>query len=191
MTKRIFIIHGWGNTPESDWYPWLKTELKRRGFAVQIPAMPDTNQPEIDAWVSHLSDVVGTPDEETSVVGHSIGCQAILRYLERLPKQMRISGAVFVAGWFTLSGLDEEEEAIARPWLKTPLDCQKIRQHVANITAIFSDDDPYVPPENQRLFEERLGAAMRVEKGKGHFAVEDGVSVLPVALDAVLAMAGP
>ncbi len=102
MSKRVFIIHGWDGYPEEGWFPWLKKELDKRGFIVQIPAMPDTSEPKIEVWIPFLSKLVGQADENTFFVGHSIGCQAIIRYLQTLPDGIKIGGAVFVAGWYSV-----------------------------------------------------------------------------------------
>ena len=94
MKKRAFIIHGWGCYPEEGWFPWLKKELEARDFEVQIPAMPDSDTPKIKPWVSHLNELVGVCDEQTYLIGHSIGCQTILRYIETLPHPTKVGGAV-------------------------------------------------------------------------------------------------
>lgn len=185
VSKRAFIIHGWGGFPEEGWFPWLKKELGKKGFQVQVPSMPDSSNPTIDAWISHLAKTVGRVDKHTVLVGHSIGCQTILRYLERLPKEQTIGGAVFVAGWFTLMNLNEEEKRIAEPWLTTPVDFEKIKAHCKKFIAIFSDDDPDVPLENKEKFM-RLGAKTIVEHAKGHFRGDDGITELPVVLELVL-----
>src|SRR3989344_2952524 len=98
MNKRVFVIHGWGGGPEEGWFPLLKNELQGHGLEVIVPAMPNTDNPKIEEWVSSLAKMVGQPDENTFFVGHSIGCQAILRYIESINK--KVGGAVFVAGWF-------------------------------------------------------------------------------------------
>lgn len=187
--KRVFIIHGWEGFPEEGWFPWLKQELEAKGFAVQVPAMPDTETPVIEAWVAKLKEVVGTPDEHTYFVGHSIGCQAIMRYLQTI--NAKIGGVLFVGGWVNLLPASFEEEgaeAIARPWLDTPLDWDKLKQHT--FIAIFSDNDPFVPVADAKLFEEKLGATtIKVEK-KGHFSGRDGIKKLSVVLDELLNMAG-
>lgn len=114
--KRVFIIHGWDFNPKMNWYPWLKKELEKKGYSVTVPAMPKTSEPEISAWVSNLKKVVGKLDEETYLVGHSIGCQAILRFLERENYKGKLKKVVFVAGWFRLANLEDESvEEIARP----------------------------------------------------------------------------
>ena len=189
MQKRVFIIHGWDGYPEEGWFLWLKTELEKSGFEVVIPAMPDSAKPTIDSWVSFLTQLVGEVDEQTYFVGHSIGCQAILRYLETLNK--KVGGALFVAGWLMrLTGdLREEELAIARPWIEIPIDYQKVRDNCSKIMAIFSDNDEFVHLDNIKLFEEQLGAKIIIENNKSHFSGSDGITELQSALDAIFEIA--
>jgi hypothetical protein len=190
--KRVFIIHGWEGSPESDWLPWLKSKLEKKGFKVFVPAMPNPNTPEIKSWLTTLKKAVGTPDKETYFVGHSVGCQTILRYLGKLPAKTKVGGAVFVAGWFSLTHAampDEESKEIAKPWLEIPIDFAKVSEKTKNMTAIFSDNDPYVPfEENKKLFG-KFCSKIIVEKGKGHMNEESKTYELPSALNAVLELA--
>jgi uncharacterized protein len=184
MQKRAFIIHGWDATPDSDWYPWLKQELERKGFDVQVPAMPDTEAPEINKWLDRLIKVMGQPDEKTFFIGHSIGCQTILRYLSSL-FDVHVGGVICVAPWFSLQDLaDDEEWTVAKPWLETPLNYHKARHATTKLTAIFSDNDPFVPLEaNRKIFRDKLGAQVIVQHNKGHFRAEDDVREIPLILD--------
>ena len=186
MAKRVFIIHGWGGNPNEGWLPWLKRELEVRGFLVSVPEMPDADEPRVETWVPYLTSQVGTPDEDTYFVGHSIGCLTILKYLERMAAP--VGGAVFVAGWFSLTPEatpTPAEQEIARQWLAQPIDFGKVRRTTKNFTAIFSDDDPDVPIENTKLFHDRIGAEVLIQSGKGHFGGSDGVRELPAARDAI------
>lgn len=188
MPKRIFIIHGWEGYPKEGWFPWVKKELEKQGYKVQVPAMPDTEEPKIEVWVSFLNKIVGEIDENTYFIGHSIGCQAILRYFESFKKGERAGGAVLVAPWLTLTDQaipGPEEKAIARPWLEIALNFEKIRQISDNFIAIFSDNDEYVPKENQAIFKEKLGAKTILERNKGHFSGEDGIKELPIILEVI------
>ena len=191
MAKRVFIVHGWAGYPEEGWFPWLKRELEARGFMVEVPAMPDSDTPKIETWIPHLAKVVGQPDENTYFVGHSVGCQAIIRYLQTLPADTKIGGAVFVAGFYNLRNLEtEEEKQIAGPWLNEPRDDKKIRNIVNKAIAIFSDNDPFVLEENQQSWKELVGAKIIIEHKKGHFSGSDGVKELPSALQGILELAG-
>jgi len=184
MEKRIFIVHRWDGSPDSDWYPWLESQLEDRGYRARTIEMPNPEAPEIKTWLAALDEAVGEADQDTYFVGHSIGCQAILRYLAVLPGDQKIGGAVFVAGWFDLIGLEtEEEKEMAKPWLETPIDLEIARAAGGKITAIFSDNDPFVPLANADIFEKKLGAKIVIEKGAGHFA---GMEELPLALGEIL-----
>jgi predicted alpha/beta hydrolase family esterase len=182
MKKRVFIVHGWGGSPEGDWLLWLKKELEKRKIMTVAPQMPDTDNPRIEKWVPHLAKAAGKCDKDTYFIGHSMGCQTILRYLEQLPEDIKTGGAVFAAGWFNLLNLDKNEEEIAGPWLKTPIDFKKIKNHTKKFVAIFSDDDPYVPLSDKDTFKEKLAAKIIIEHDKKHMNDAD----LPVALNELL-----
>lgn len=46
--KKAYIIHGWEGRPDSNWFPWLKTELESQGFAVEVPQMPNAAHPKME-----------------------------------------------------------------------------------------------------------------------------------------------
>jgi predicted alpha/beta hydrolase family esterase len=188
MKKRVFIIHGWGASPQDDWFPWLKKELDQKGFEVFVPEMPNTEKPKIEEWVPFLADLVGKPDENTYFVGHSIGCQTIMRYMEKFD-DIKIGGIVFVAGWFNLINLEsKEEEEITKLWIETPINIEKIKNISKKIVAIFSDNDPVVPLDDNKIFKKELEAEIIIEHNKGHFNKSDGITKLLIVLEKILEM---
>lgn len=189
MQKRVFIVHGWDGYPEEGWFPWLKAELENRDFDVLVPQLPMAEEPRINNWVPALKEAVGVVDDQTYFVGHSMGCQTIVRYLETLPKETKVGGAVFVAGFLKkLSNLEDDDvvRSVADEWLKTPLNLKKVSSHLDTCVAIFSDNDPFVSIDNQDEFKEILGAKIIIEHEKGHFSGNTGTTSLQSALDAIL-----
>jgi len=182
--KRVFIVHRWSGSPAMDWYSWLKAELEKRGFEVHVPEMPDPNHPKIETWVPFLAKQVGKPDENTFLVGHSVGCQTILRFLEGA--KGKVGGCLFVGGWFPVKNLTADEKSVAKQWLETPINFETVKKAAKAFVAIFSDNDRYVPLKNADLFRKNIGAQVIIEKGLGHFMDEDGVKELPVALKELL-----
>jgi len=163
---------------------WLENVGKELGFETTFLSMPNPAVPTIDAWTKHLEDNVYYVDQDTYFIGHSLGCQAILRYLE-MNKGSQLGGAIFIAPAFVIADLETDEDRdIARPWMDRPIDFTSIRPMSSNFVTIFSDNDQSVPLElNKEIVEKGLNQKIIIESGKGHFTEEDGVIDLPVAKD--------
>ena len=165
--KKFYLIPGWG--ANSNYFKELKIYLENNKIKAETFDMPDTNNPKIELWIEFLKNRIKNIDKNAYFVGHSIGCQTIMRFLETLPENVKVGGAYFIAGWFTLKGLDDYEKKIAKPWLETNINFDKIIKHTNNFIALFSDDDPVVPLDNASLFKERLKAKIDIMKNKEHF----------------------
>ncbi len=182
--KRALIIHGWGGYPEEGWFPWLKRTLEERGFMVSIPQMPNPDRPTIEPWVKELVKTVGETTANLTLIGHSIGCQTIVRYLETLSVGQTVDTVILVAPFLELLTLgDDEDQAIAEPWLTTPINYAEVKSHASKIVALFSDNDPFVPLANAKIIEERLGAKTHIYQNKGHFSGENGIFEIPEILE--------
>ncbi|MCX6770465.1 MAG: alpha/beta fold hydrolase [Candidatus Micrarchaeota archaeon] len=183
--KRVVIIHGYGGEPMHGFRPWLKKELEARGFAVSVPAMPSPDEPRADEWVGAIANEVGHggKSHECILVGHSLGCVAILRYLEQA--KGKIAGAVLIAGF--VGGMGDDFSVLAN-FFEKPVEWQRVKRMCPEFVAIFSDNDPYVPLSQVRIFEMNLRAKTLVLHARGHFSSSEGTVELPEALDAVLGM---
>ena len=168
-SKKVYLIHRWGGDSESDWYGWAKKELEKKGIPVGVFDMPDTDNPKIEKWVKYLEENIKDVDEQTYFIGHSIGCQTILRYLEKLHKHKRIAGCVFVAPWFNLINLEADELKIAHPWINTKIDFGRVLDHCNKFLAIFSNNDPSVHIDEAVKFKDNLSAKIIVKKNEEHF----------------------
>ena len=164
--KRAIIVHCWEGTPDYCWYPLVKKELESKGFEVKIPAFPDTEHPKQNAWVSVLAKEIGQPDENLFLVGHSVGCITIMRYLETLREGQRVGGVVLVAGFTEDLGYDE-----IKNFFETPIDFVSIKSKSKNgFAAIHSDNDPHVDLKHADVFKEKLGAEIIIKHKMGHFS---------------------
>lgn len=187
MKIRVFIIHGWGGSPTKDWIPWVKFQLEVKGYEVSAPTMPDTDNPQIEPWVNKLSETIKEPQKQDVLIGHSIGCQTILRFLEGLPENQKVSKVILVAPWFKLTNLENDEAwKIVDPWIKSQIEFSKVKSKSDSFTAIFSNNDQWVPlKENKELFERRLNPRIIVLNNKGHFSEEEGVKELSEVIDLI------
>lgn len=178
--KKIYIIHGWGLDSNLPWIKWLEVELKKKMFDVYPLDMPNSEHPRIEEWIEFLKSNVGSINEETYFVGHSIGAQTIMRFLEKLPKSEHIRGCVFVAPWLDLINLADDETEIAHPWINSKINFGRILKHTGNFLAIFSNNDPYVREAEIKKFKEGLGAKIIIKREMGHF---DNAEKIPEILE--------
>ena len=115
------------------------------------------------------------------MVGHSLGCIAILRFLETLKEEESIGGAIFVAGFD--NNLGEKE---MQSFFEAPINFDKAKRVCKKFVSIHSEDDPDVPVDNSVRFKKNLNAKKIVVNGYRHFIGIDGVNSLPLVLQELL-----
>ena len=176
--KRAVIVHCWEGYPVLCWYPQTKKELESLGFEVSIPSMPNTNKPQLQEWLATLTKLVGEPDADLFLIGHSLGCITILRYLETLKEHEKVGGVILVAGFTDDLGFEELKNFYA-----TPLDFEKIKSRANQFVIIASDNDQYVPLKYADLLEEKLQATKIIKHNMNHFSGDidqpDSITSLP------------
>lgn len=190
--KKIYLVHCWDGKSSDGWYPWIAEKLNKDNIEVIRFNMPNTSNPIIEEWVETLNNKVDKLDDETYFIGHSIGCQTIMRYLET-KDITRIGGILFVAPWLDLlpqAVEDEESYNIAQPWINTPINFEKIKKFTTNMNCIFSDDDYFVSLEQEKEFRDKLNAKTIIVKNKGHISQDDNVYELQEILDLSKKMIG-
>lgn len=173
--KKAYIIHGWASDSNMPWIKWLEGELKKKKVEVHAFDMPDKYTPTIEKWVDYLRQNVKDVDEHTYFIGHSVGCQTILRFLEKEHKHIKVGGCIFVAPWLDLIGLDSDELKIAHPWIHNKIEFERVLDHTGNIVCIFSTNDKYVSEAEWEKFEKDLGAKIIIKRDFDHFEKTDKI----------------
>ena len=130
-------------------------------------SLPGHEKPEIERWVPALLAALGPDPRDTVIVAHSVGAQAALRALARLPEGARVRGLLCVAGWWTI---DEPWDSIG-PWMELDFEPERAARAAGWISVLLSDNDPYTADHARTaaLFRDRLGATVRVVPGAAHF----------------------
>ena len=183
MSKRVFLVHGWDGNPNNCWFPWLKKELGKRNFHAEILDMPKNAR--LNDWLNSVKEAVKKADKDTYFIGHSLGCLAILHYLEKLKPDEKVGGCIFVAGFAEDIGIPEIKE-----FYNKKLNFGKIKAHAEKFMSILSDNDYVVPLKSGLQLQKKLKAGLIIENRKGHFNAQDGVTELESALDDLIKMAG-
>lgn len=182
--RRHFIIHYgcYGHAGEN-WFPWLQTELERRGHRVTIPALPTPEGQNLANYLQIYPRLVQAVDGDTVFIGHSLGCAFTLRLLERPGASVRAT--VLAAGFLHRLGIPRFDPLI-ESFVRDPFDFEIIRRRAGAVHVFQGTDDPYVPDDEGEALAAALHAPLsRVRRG-GHLNAEAGMQRFPALLDALL-----
>jgi predicted alpha/beta hydrolase family esterase len=181
-TKHVYVVPRWAGSANDDWYPWLKRELeatKGTTYQVHLLTMPAWDLPTIEHANDYLAQVLPPAqlNENIYLVGHSVGCLAILHYLAEVAAKYpanapQVGGVLCVAGWFSV---DSPWQDILN-WIHAPIDYDAARRLIPGnkLTVLLSDDDPYTSgfQENEQLWVERLNSNVSILSGRQHFSAQ-------------------
>ncbi|GLY16849.1 alpha/beta hydrolase [Kineosporia rhizophila] len=191
LIDRVVVLHGYGATPDDHWFGWLSQELTALGIATRVPALPEPQAPEAEAWLAATAAAVGPVDARTHLVAHSLGCLTLLRHLATLPADpgtWELGGLTLVAG-FTgpLPALPQLDGYLADPITGDVSDeaLQRIATRTRRLRVLRSDNDALVPAEATDALAQRLGTVAQIVPQAGHFLADDGVTTLPAVLEHV------
>jgi predicted alpha/beta hydrolase family esterase len=171
--ERVLLVPRWSGTAASDFYPWLERELAPRLRLEVASLRPEPGAPEIEACLAELA---GLDPARTLLVGHSVGCQVLMRALARLPDGARAPALLCVAGWWTV---DQPWDTL-RPWIETPFDHGRAAARCDQIEVLLSDNDPFTrdAEETRRRFVAALDAEVHIVPGRKHFNAVEELAVL-------------
>lgn len=166
--KKALILHACMDNPSGNWYPWLKKEMEGRGYEVWIPTLPtmDSPQPNMEPMLKAILDKQ-LVDQDTIVVGHSLGAVLALRLAERTV----FREGIILAGW-DFDDLDPRDDLF---W-PNPIDHEKVKRNVPSWIVPISANDPFVSSYMTQRMAERLGGKALMLGAKGHFCTSDGVT---------------
>ncbi len=173
-----FIIHGLGGHPKENWFPWLKAALEQKGHTVIVPAFPHADHPQLGEWMTHFKQYEHQIDEQTIMVGHSLGAAFILNFLESFPKTIR--AAFLVAPVSSLLGNDFDP--LLANFVDEPFDWAKIKSHCGAFHLFHSDNDPYIKLSLTETLAQNLGTTVTLVEGAGHFNAKAGYVDFPQLL---------
>ena len=160
-----FIFHGTGGSPEENWFPWLKQNLEPLGFKVHIPQFPTPENQTLETWRTVFRDYEQYVDENTIMIGHSLGGAFLLRVLESIRTQ--IATACIVAAPVGVLPIRNYEGD--KPFIGHPFDWSAIKKHARHFIVFHSDNDPFVSLGNGEKIAQKLGVDLNFISGAGHF----------------------
>lgn len=164
----VVILHGFAESPQWIWYPWLKKNFLDFGIAVDAPQMPHPLRPHYEDWVGSMRERASHWGEGTMVIGHNLGGVLALRLLEQaVTKKIHTVALVstpFAAGVHVDAYLH---------FFSHPIDWAKVRGMAANRILIQSKNDHIIPYDHALRYKEYLDAALLLSDSDGHFMKKD------------------
>lgn len=176
QADKVMLVHGFGKNGDSVWFPWIKNELGKMNHVVISPDLPETNKPNLDRWVDTMESFNLT--ENSSIIGHSMGAYAGLKYAETQKlKQLILVAPTNLMGdeyWnFVSENFPDWDTKSSRNFYTSDIDPKKISENVEEIVFVFSSDDPYITPDIVSKFKSQFSKFANVEfrtfLNRGHF----------------------
>ena len=178
MPESFLILHGLGNhRPPQHWEFLLAARLVELGHDVRYPELPDSDAPQLDAWLRVLQDELAALTEtRRTVICHSLSCLLWLHAAAR-----RLTGTVdrVLLVVPPESALLPEDASTFRI---EALDAAAIRASAAQLELVCTDND-WFNPSGPALWGDALGVTPTVIAGGGHLTPGDGFGPWPFVLD--------
>lgn len=175
----VILIHGAFGHPNENWFPWLKEELEKLGCNVYVPKFPTPENQSLNSWMDVFKDYEKYLNEDTIVVGHSIGPSFLLSVIENA--KTSIKAAYFVCGFIgpledpTFHELNKTFSMVPFKW--------DVLKSKAKYFVYHADNDPYLPMQKAEDLAKHLDVNVNVVKGAGHFNEDSGYTKFELLLD--------
>lgn len=179
--KNAFIIHGTEGYPEENWFPWLKQELEKLNYTVFVPQFPSPPvvPAKINEWFDVLKNYEQYINEETIIIGHSLGGIFTLRILEKLEKP--IKAAVLTGTPIGVKPILNYDRDNAFSGFS--FDWKSIVNKAHNFLVFQSDNDPYVSLGNGEELAKNLNVQLSFVPNAGHFNKRAGYTKFELLLE--------
>ncbi|MFW5846767.1 MAG: RBBP9/YdeN family alpha/beta hydrolase [Nanoarchaeota archaeon] len=188
--KNVIIVHGScfhdkekleSGEPKINkraWLPWIKQELEKQDISCEVPLMPNNSCPNYEKWKTEFERL--KINEETILIGHSLGCAFLVRWLgeteRKIEKLILVAPAVICPDFYEQCYKDFYNFKIS----------DKIKDNVGDIIIFISNDREEII-ESADIFKEKLEGKNIKLKNLGHFTEEDmGTTEFPELLEEIL-----
>lgn len=177
----FIIIHGVYANPDSNWFPWLKKELESRGHEVIIPKFPTPLDQTLESWLRVISHFEEKINEETVLIGHSLGAAFILDYLEQSNKKIK---AAFLVAPFHKQ-INGPYDEISKTFIDKKFYWGNIKNNCGKFFVFCSDNDEYIFINIPKELAKKLNAELRIIQNGGHLNKKAGYVKFPELLEMI------
>jgi leucyl-tRNA synthetase len=171
---KYVILHGYKGSPEGPRWQWVKKELEAMGHEVIVPALPHSDHPLEDEQVATALTATQY-DENTVLVGHSLGAVVALKVAEKLKKP--IARLVLIAG-FADRNFKDKKRGFEEAW-NWNFDAKKIQKNAPSITVLHDPRDYAVSDAQVEALAKMLDVSITIgASNEPHFVGDKEPDVL-------------
>ncbi|RLG13644.1 MAG: leucine--tRNA ligase [Candidatus Nanohalarchaeota archaeon] len=185
--KLAIIIHGFEGQAESIFFPWTKKKLEEQGYEVVLEDMPDSYHPKMEKWMAFLEKYKNKIDEDTIIIGHSLGGFVAPYFAGKLEKT--INALYLIAPASQMLDFNKYR----KEW-KGDIDClekiinhkiewKKVKKNTGKITVYLSDNDKWIPFIESKKFFQNAGIACKSMHNRNHFLSSEFPELLEEIFD--------
>lgn len=182
---RFLIVHGALGSSQSNWFPWLKSELEKKGHKVFTPDFPTPENQNLQAWREVFYRELGQLTKKDILIGHSVGVAFLLKILQELSQP--IAGCFLLAGFISKVNL-EPYDTVNKTFIAPPFNWEKIKKTGGMMHIYAGDNDPYVPLDKTEIIAKNLQLDLKIIPGGEHLNQESGHTSIPFLYDDIIAM---
>ena len=184
----VIIVHGANDSKEGafeggrentrHWFPWLRKELEKRKIKFSSELYPKDWEPDYEEWKSIFEK--NEINEDTILVGHSLGCGFILRWVAE--NKRRVKKIILVAPYV----LDSKELPGLSNMVNFNFD-ESMKDYYQEMVVFSSENDYSFILKSVKEINNKLNPRHILFKDKGHFTRKDlGKEEFPELLEEIL-----
>ncbi len=180
--KRFVVLHGRNGSPTSDTFPWIKSELEKLGYEVEVPSLPHAEEPNDQEQADYVEANCHL-DGNTAIIGHSFGGVVAMRLLERGVKVNRV---LLLSTPFSGVFNDGKVRASVTEACEKGFDFDVIRKNAKAFLIMPDERDHIVPIEDARAWTANLKGILVPGRGEvPHFSGKKEPDVLMAAVPTI------
>jgi predicted alpha/beta hydrolase family esterase len=172
MKAQVLICHAYKTSPGENWYQDLATKLQQRGYDAKVLHLPFPAAPTEKDWVECIHR--HHTRSPLILVGHSLGCRAILAYINQYG--VKCEKVFLVACPMLWEGVIETRPALQQ-YVEgmQPLDFRKLGELIGQLILFHDETDPLLPMKNVVTLENKFKGKVQkyIFKKYGHFDVSE------------------
>lgn len=148
------LLHSYGGSPGRNFFPWLKRELTKRGYKVQVPLLPHSDKKRANEKDDMAALWKQTKfNKNTVLLGHSLGAVVAMKAVEKLNHPIR---KLIVVGGFIKPKFEDQPRFFEKTF-NWKFNFTKIKRNAPDIRILHDLNDKVVPLSRAQELHTALG----------------------------------